>query len=118
MNTALWIVQALLGIMMLVLGFMKTFRPVQSLAQFSWTTRSSEDRIRFIGFSELMLGSGLILPTLTGITPRLTSLSAALLCVIMVMAISEHVKHGEKHEVWKNLLILFLALFVGVGRFC
>lgn len=117
MNTALWIVQALLGTMMLVLGFMKTFSPIESLAKFSWTTRSSEDRIRFVGFSELMLGLGLILPTLTGITPRLTSLSATLLCVIMVMAISEHVKNNENHEVWKNILIMILALFVAVGRF-
>lgn len=117
MNTALWIAQALLGTMMLVLGFMKTFSPVESLSKFSWTTRSSEDRIRFIGFSELMIGLGLILPTLTGITPKLTSLSAALLCVIMVMAISEHVKNKENDDIWKNVLILILALFVAAGRF-
>lgn len=50
MNATLWIVQALLGTTMLVLGFMKTFRPIESLAKFSWTKRSTEDRIRFVVF--------------------------------------------------------------------
>lgn len=73
MNIALWIVQALLGTMMLVLGFMKAFRPVESLSQFSWTTRSTEDRIRFVGFSELMIGFGLIFPQLIGMATKFKS---------------------------------------------
>ena len=117
MNTLLWVVQALLASMMIVLGYMKTFRPVESLYKFSWTTRSSRDRIRFIGFSELMIGLGLILPTLTGITPKLTSLAAVFLTLIMVLAILEHVKNNEKNEIWKNVFLLFLALFVAVGRY-
>lgn len=117
MNTALWIVQALLGTMMLVLGFMKTFRPIESLSQFSWTTRSTTDRIRFVGFSELMIGLGLILPQLIGMPAKFTSLSASLLALVMVLAIEEHVKNKETHEIWKNVLIMLLALFVAMGRF-
>jgi uncharacterized membrane protein len=41
MNTALWITQVILSIMMLVIGSMKTFLPVKRLSNFSWTTRSS-----------------------------------------------------------------------------
>lgn len=117
MNTALWIVQILLGTMMLGLGFMKTFLPVEKLSGFSWTTRSSEDKVRFIGFSELLIGLGLILPQLTGITQRFTSLAAASLCVVMIVATAEHVKHEEKNEIWKNVIIFLLAAFVAVGRF-
>jgi len=117
MNTALWIVEILLGTMMLSLGFMKTFLPVEKLSGISWTTRSSEDKVRFIGFSELLIGLGLILPQLTGITPRLTSLAAAFLCIVMIMATAEHIKHGEKSEIWKNIIILLLAAFIAVGRF-
>lgn len=117
MNTALWITQALLGTMMLVLGFMKTFQPVQSLSKFSWTTRSTEDKIRFVGFSELLIGLGLILPQLTGFTPRLTSMAAVSLFIVMILAIDEHLKYNEKHEIGKNLVIMSLAAFVAVGRF-
>ena len=117
MNTALWIVQAILGTMMLVLGLMKTFLPIERLRKLSWTTRSSENRVRIVGFSELLIGLGLILPQLTGILPTLTSLAALSLCMIMVLAIAEHVRHKETNEIGKNVIILLLAAFVSVGRF-
>lgn len=117
MNTALWIVQAILGTMMLVVGLMKTFLPVERLNKFSWTTRSSKGFTRFVGISELLIGLGLILPQLTGILPMLTSLAALALCIIMVLAIAEHVKNKETHEIGKNVIILLLAAFVAVGRF-
>ena len=117
MNTALWIVQAILGAMMLILGLMKTFLPVERLNKFSWTTHSSKGFIRFVGISELLIGLGLILPQLTGILPLLTSLAALSLCIIMVLAIAEHVRHKEMNEIGKNVIIILLAAFVTVGRF-
>lgn len=117
MNTAIWIAQAILGAMMLLLGLMKTFLPVERLHKFSWTTRSSEGYVRFIGVSELLIGAGLVLPWLTGILPMLTSLAALSLCIIMVLAIAEHVRHKEANEIGKNVIILLLAAFVAVGRF-
>ena len=102
--------------MMLLLGVMKTFLPVERLHKFSWTTRSSEGYIRFVGVSELLIGAGLILPWLTGILPLLTSLAAVSLCIIMVLAAAEHVKHKETREIGKNIIILLLAAFVAVGR--
>jgi uncharacterized membrane protein YhaH (DUF805 family) len=116
MNTALWILQILLGTMMLLLGLMKTFLQVERLKKFAWTTRSSKEFTRFVGISELLIGLGLILPQLTGILPILTSLAAFSLCIIMVLAIAEHVKNKETHEIGKNLIILVLAAFVAVGR--
>lgn len=117
MNTALWIVQVLLGAMMLVLGLMKTFLPLERLNKFSWTTRSSKGLTRFVGISELLIGLGLILPQLTGILPILSSLAALSLCMIMVLAIAEHIKHNEKNEIGKNVIVMLLAAFVAVGRF-
>jgi len=117
MNTALWIVQILLGAMMLLLGLMKTFLPLERLSKLSWTTRSSEAFVRFVGISELLIGFGLILPQLTGIVPALTSWAAICLCVVMVFATFEHIKYHEGNEVWKNLVISILGLFVAVGRF-
>ena len=117
MNTSLWIVQAILGTMMILLGIMKTFQPIEKLSQFSWTTRSSEGFVRFVGISELLIGAGLILPELTGIVPILTPLAALSLCMIMVLAIVDHVKHKETREIGKNVIIILLAAFVTVGRF-
>jgi hypothetical protein len=117
MNTALWIVQILLGSMMMLLGVMKTFLPVGQLSKLSWTTRSSEAFIKFVGISELLIGLGLILPQLTGIKPELTSWAAISLCIVMVLATVEHIKYHEGNEIWKNVLISIFGLFVAVGRF-
>jgi putative oxidoreductase len=117
MNTALWIVQIILSIMMLVIGFMKTFYPVEKLSKFSWTTRSPKGIIRFVGISELLIGFGLIFPELTGILSVLTPCAALFLCMIMVLAMVEHIRYKEVHEIWKNIFIIMLAAFVVVGRF-
>ena len=117
MNTALWIIQILLSIMMIVIGFMKAFYPVEKLDKFSWTTRSSKGFIRYVGISELLIGIGLILPELTGILPVLTSYAALSLCMIMVLAMVEHIRYKEANEIWKNVIIILLAAFVALGRF-
>ena len=116
MNTALWIVQGMLGGMMLILGVMKSFLPVESLNKFSWTTRSPKSFTRFVGISELMIGLGFVLPQLTGILPLLTSAAAASFCLIMILAIAEHIRHKETRDIPKNVIILLLAAFVAVGR--
>ena len=116
MNTALWIVQGMLGVMTFLLGVMKSFLPIEKLNKFSWTTRNSKMFTRFVGISELMIGLGLVLPQLTGILPLLTSIAAASLCLVMILAITEHIRHKEIHDVPKNVIILVLAAFVAVGR--
>ena len=116
MNTSLWIVQAMLGAIMITLGIVKTFQPIEKLSKLSWTTHNSEGFVRFVGISELLIGAGLVLPQLTGILPLLTPLAALSLCMIMVLAIAEHVKHKETHEIGKNVIIILLAAFVAVGR--
>jgi hypothetical protein len=103
--------------MMSVLGFMKTFYPVEKLSQFSWTTRSSNQLIRFVGISELLIGLGLILPQLTGILSILTPCAALSLCMIMLLAIVDHIRNKEAPEIWKNVVIILLAAFVAIGRF-
>ena len=117
MNTALWIVQGMLGATMFILGVLKTFLPTEKLNKLSWTTRSSKGFTRFVGISELLIGLGLILPQLTGILAILTPLAAASLCLIMVLAIADHIQHKEMHDIPKNVIIILLAAFVAVGRF-
>src|SRR5678810_129014 len=112
MNTTLWIIQAIVGAIMFLLGVMKTFQPIEKLNKFSWTTRSSVGFVRFVGTSELLIGTALILPQLTGVLPILTPLAALSLCMIMVLAIADHVKNKEINEIGKNVIIILLAAFV------
>lgn len=117
MNTALWIVQILLGTMMFLLGIVKIFLPEEKLNKFGGGARHPVALIRFIGISELLIGAGLVLPWLTGILPMLTSFAAISLVLVMILAIAEHVKYKEKSKVFTNIIILFLAVFVAVERF-
>ena len=116
MNTSLWIVQAILAAMMILLGIMKTFQPIEKLSKFSWTTRSSKGFVRFVGISEFLIGAGLVVPQLTGILPILTPLAALSLCMIMVLAIADHVRNKEI-KIVMNVIVILLAAFVTVGRF-
>jgi len=52
-----------------------------------------------------------------GALPILTPLAALSLCMIMVLAIADHVKNKEINEIGKNVIIILLAAFVTVGRF-
>lgn len=117
MNTALWITQGILGTMFLVIGVMKTFKPREKLKHWSWTTRSTIAKIRFVGISELLIGIGLILPELVQILPVLTVISAVSVGIIMILAIVEHLRNGENKDILMNIVVLLLSIFVASGRF-
>jgi len=117
MNTTLWIAQILLGPTMFFLGLMKTFLPPDKLSKFGGGTRHSIQLVRFIGFSEILIGAGLILPWLTGILPMLTSVAGISLGGVIMFTIIEHVHYKEVKKVLVNVTIMGLAAFVAVGRF-
>ena len=70
--------------------------------------------VTFIGISELAGAFGVILPMASGIAPLLTTLAAAGLGVIMLLAAGYHLKRGEPP--WMVLVLLIPAVFVAVGR--
>lgn len=87
LNIALWVAQGLTGALFLMAGFSKTFQPISELAvMLPWVTEVSSSLVRFIGISELLGGLGVLLPALLRIKPFLTSLAAAGLALIMVLA--------------------------------
>ena len=70
MNIVLWIVQGLLALAFLLAGFMKTFRPVETLKKnMAWVSAVGAPFVRFIGIAELLAAIGLILPAATGTLP-------------------------------------------------
>src|SRR5262245_45458969 len=90
LNAGLWIVQCLLAALFLFAGSTKLLLSIEVL-----TSMGSPNQIvlpgwfiRFIGVTEVLGAIGLILPRLLRIRPRLTSLAAMGLVIIMIGATS------------------------------
>lgn len=117
MNTALWIVQALLAALFLMSGSMKAFKPIDELApKMPWVKEVPSWQVRFIGITQLLAAMGLVLPKLTGILPVLTPVAALGLVFTMASAAVFHLKRNEMQPIGINMVFLSMALFVAVGR--
>ncbi len=116
-NISLWIGQVILSVMFLMAGVMKSFQPMEQLAEMiPWTQDMSMLMVRFIGISEFLGGLGLLLPALLKIKPALTQMAAAGLGLVMVLASFFHLFKGEFAAIGTNVAILAIALFVAWGR--
>ena len=98
-------------------GFLKTFRPIEEIApQIFWVTDMPEWLVRFIGASELFGGLGLLLPAALKIRPQLTTLAAAGIATIMLLANLFHIFRGEFFALPMTGIIFVLAAFTAYGR--
>ena len=116
MNIALWVVQVLLGVVFLGQGILKFAAPDGLPAMLSWVYDVTGPGAVALGVAELAAAAGMILPGLTGIQPRLTSLAALGLVVVMAGAIVFHVGREEYQQIGFNVLLLVMAGFVAYGR--
>ena len=123
MNIALWIVQGLLAVVFVMVGFMKLSQSKDALKEkgggrMDWVDSVSANNVKLIGIVEVLGGIGLILPQLTGILPWLTPLAAVGLVLDMIGAIILHVRRGDGAQpIVANVILLLLAAFVAYGRF-
>jgi uncharacterized membrane protein YphA (DoxX/SURF4 family) len=119
MNIALWIVQWILAVMFMMVGMMKLMQPKEKMAEkMGWVEDFSQQRIRGIGFLEVMGALGVVLPGLTGIAPFLTAWAAAGLALTMVGALMTHIRRKEIVPMGvMNMMLFALAAFVAFGRF-
>ena len=113
MNTALWIVQALLAAVFLFAGGMKLVLPLEQLAG---PVALPGPFLRFIGACEVLGALGLILPGLLRIRPGLTPLAAAGLVIIMIGATVITLVVGEIVAALISAVVGLLAAFVAYGR--
>lgn len=113
-----WVASGLLALAYLLIGIMKTFRPIPDLAKMMiWPGDVPAALVRFIGIVEMAGAVGLILPVLTGILARLTPLAAAGLSLVQVLGIGFHARRGETAKTLPiNLVLLALSLFILWGR--
>src|SRR5688572_17505088 len=96
MNTAIWIVQVLVGIAFLMAGFTKFTQPREKLlAMMPYIEDFTTPQVRGIGLLEMLGALGVLLPSITGILPWLTPLAALGLMLVMVGAMYTHWRRKE-----------------------
>jgi hypothetical protein len=117
-SLAVWSAQILLALFYGAAGAMKCVSAPEALVAMgiAYATDIPSWLLRFIGASELAGAFGIVLPALTRVAPGLTSLAAAGLSTIQVLAIGFHITRGETSALPMNLALLGLSLLVLWGR--
>src|SRR5262245_6046832 len=111
----LWILQGLLAAFFLLAGYGHASMPIGELAQSApWAADVPVALLRFIGIAEMAGAVGLIVPGVTRIAPRLTSMAAAGLSLIMLLAVSFHIWRAEPFII--QLVVGLAAAAVAWGR--
>ena len=116
MNTALWVIQGLLALMMLGAGAFKSLTPRVKLAEkMHWAKTWTDGNVKLLGLAEVLGAIGLIVPYLTGILPILTPNAAVCMAILMGGAVKTHLDLKESPV--PAIVPLVLAILVAVGRF-
>jgi hypothetical protein len=113
-HVVLWIGQALLAAVFLLVGY--THAIAVAIARAPWVASLPVPLVRFIGVTELAGALGLLVPAATRIQPTLTPLAAAGLSTVMALAIPFHMLRGETQEIAINVVLGALAAFVAWAR--
>jgi hypothetical protein len=116
LNTALWIVQALLALFFVSASYFRVLVSHEvAVKSAPWVADVQPAFLRFIAAVELAGGLGVVLPAWLG-APRLVPLAALGIVLLMTCAVIFHVSRGEAHIIWMNLSLAALAAFVAWGR--
>jgi len=118
MNVLLWVVAGFLAFCFLLTGLLKLTRTREQLVEvgLGWAQDFSARTVKLIGALEVLAAVGLILPAVTGIAEVLVPVAAIGLVLVMIGAISTHVRRREPTLVVVNAVLLFLAAFLAWGR--
>jgi len=118
MNVLLWVVAGFLAFCFLLTGLLKLTRTREQLVGtgLGWAADFSARTVKLIGTLEVLAAIGLILPAVTGIAEVLVPVAAIGLVLVMLGAISVHVRRREPTLVVINAVLLFLAAFLAWGR--
>jgi len=117
MNIALWTIQVLLAAIYGTIGFREVFQTEKLREQMVWAKGESSGSLRFVGISELLGATCMILPLQTGSVPWLVPLAAIGFALIQFLAIiTVHVPRNDYNILPLNVILLALSIFVVVGR--
>jgi putative oxidoreductase len=111
-----WMFSAVLAVVFLLVGVIKTFRYELARERFSWVKDVPRSLVRIIGIAEILGALGLILPVATGIYPWLTVYAAVGLALLMFMAATFHAQRREWSDVMLCVILLLFLAFVASSR--
>lgn len=114
LSITLWVIQILLALIFLAHGLMMLFPPAE-LAEIMNEQMGLALRY-FIGIAEVAAVAGLIGPSLTGLLPKGTLVTAICLMVLMLLAMSTHLVRAEYSSAITCLVIGSLAAFLAYAR--
>lgn len=115
-TVTLWIAQWLLGVSLVGAGIFKlSLGAEQAVELFPW---SADVPALFTVTSvlDVLGGLGVVLPAITRILPRLTSLAALGVLALMLSAVAFSLSRGEASEIAPNLVLAGVAAFIAWGR--
>ena len=97
MTVLLWIINIILAVSFVGSGLMKISRVKENLvdAGLEWADNFSENTVKLIGAVEFLGALGLILPRSLDILPVLTPVASVCLLLVMVGAVTTHVRRHE-----------------------
>lgn len=107
------IVQVLLALVFLMVGFMKASTPYDEMIVtegMTWAADFSANTILIIGIAEVLIGSSLILPLLLKKWHILIPVAALLIVTIMIGATYTHI--GREEPIVPNIILGLVALLV------
>jgi hypothetical protein len=117
METATWILQSLLALVLLSAGATKLLAPRERLlVSMAWIEDFSDRQVHGIAGLELAATAGLVVPEALGVAPMLTPLAAVGVVVLMSGAARTHRRRGEPELLPINVTIAALAVAVAILR--
>ena len=114
MTIAIWIVQALLGLIFMITGSFKFFQSKEKVIESggTWAADFSAGIIKLIAGTELLSGVLVIVPRLAGHGRYFTFVGAACIALIMAGSVWVHISRREHMHAGINVLFLAMAVFV------
>jgi uncharacterized membrane protein YphA (DoxX/SURF4 family) len=120
MDTAITVIQVLLGLLFIVGGLLKLIIPYATytkLPTVGWSNDFKPWHVKLIGVLELSGGVGLIAPLFLHSLTMLTPLAAVGVALYMSGAIATHLRRSEYLYMVGNLMCFLVpSLFVAYGR--
>jgi uncharacterized membrane protein YphA (DoxX/SURF4 family) len=116
LNATLWTLQWALALVFVGGGVWKLITPAAQIAEvFPWVGQTPLALLYATSGLDVLGGLGVLLPSLTRITPQLTVLAALGCAVLQACAVAFHLFRGET-DVAFNVVILVLSVGVAWGR--
>ncbi len=117
-NTALWVIQTILGIKLITVSYTHGLRQSQPTMQEAIRKlgRSSKPLLYTIAFCTFIGTVGLTLPGVLGSSIWVTPVTALILSIMLLISILFHIKSREKPKIFVSIILFALAAFVAYGR--